>query len=170
LRATLQGGKIKLVPSLQPPAGQPLVVKWRVDKLSPDNVDGPVTFTLDPPTAMEGSKRHTLRFTAVRQLKGRFYSQQRYATAAPLRLDGLHLATNRTFDAVSGTETTASLNPFGQHVFEAGTLSPIDRWTFELPMEDNPCLVSVSPTDVKQYDLSELADAALSLEYNVSDA
>jgi hypothetical protein len=57
-----------------------------------------------------------------------------------------------------------------QHVFGTETLSPTDRWTFELPMEDNPCLMSVSPTDVKQYDLSELADAALSLEYDVSDA
>jgi peptidoglycan hydrolase-like protein with peptidoglycan-binding domain len=169
LRATFEGGKIKVMPSLQSPAGQSLSVKWRVDNLSPDNGSGPVTFSLDPPTAMEGSRRHTLRFTAVRQLKGRFYSQQRYATAAPLRLDGLHLATNRTFDSASGAETTTSPNPFAQHVFGTETLSPTDRWTFELPMEDNPCLMSVSPTDVKQYDLSELADAALSLEYEVRD-
>jgi hypothetical protein len=32
----------------------------------------------------------------------------------------------------------------------------------------NPCLVGVSPADMKQYDLSELANAALSLEYNVA--
>ena len=170
LRTVLEDGKIKVMPSLQPPVDQSLSVKWRVDNLSPDNRSGPVTFSLDPPTALEGAKRHTLRFTAVRQLKGLFYSQQRHATAAPVRLDGLHLATNRTFDPTSGAETTTSPNPFTQHVFGSGTLSPIDRWTFELPMEDNPCLVSVSLTDVKQYDLSELADAALSLEYEVSDA
>ena len=71
----------------------------------------------------------------------RFYSQQRYCdpTPPPLTLKDLHLATNRTFD-VEGNETTLSLNAFSQYVFGGDvTLSPTDRWTFELPLDDNPC-------------------------------
>jgi hypothetical protein len=48
-------------------------------------------------------------------------------------------------------------------------LSPVDRWTFELPLDGNPSVVSVSSTDVKQHDLSELSDALLALEYQVRD-
>jgi hypothetical protein len=84
-------------------------------------------------------------------------------------MDGLHLATNRTFDATTGNETTATLNTFGQHVFGGKTLSPIDRWTLELPLDQNPCLVSVSSIDTKQPDLSDLADTLLPMEYQVKD-
>jgi hypothetical protein len=37
-------------------------------------------------------------------------------------------------------------------------------------MEDNPYLVSVSAADVKQYDLSELSDALLAIEYEIRDS
>ena len=79
------------------------------------------------------------------------------------------MATNRTFDVSNGTETTASLNTFGQHVFGGVTLSPNDRWTLELPLEENSSLVSVSSDDAKQQDMSELTDVFLALEYTVRD-
>ncbi|MEJ7608477.1 MAG: hypothetical protein WKF37_19955 [Bryobacteraceae bacterium] len=79
------------------------------------------------------------------------------------------MSSNRTFDLESGTETTTNLNGFGEHVFLGDTLAPTDRWTFELPMDDNPCTVSVSSSDIRQQDLSEVADAVLALEYEVRD-
>lgn len=81
----------------------------------------------------------------------------------------LLLATNRTFDLETGDETTTNLNAFGQRVFGTRILAPTDRWTLELPMDDNPALVSVSSADVKQHDLSELSNAMLALEYEVRD-
>lgn len=155
----------KLRPSLQPQPAEPLSVTWRIDNHEPDAGSDPVTFTLGP-------GRYVLRFSAIRPLKARFYSQQRYTPTAPLMLKGLHLATNRTFDVTTGAETTSNLNAFGQHVFgpsPSATLSPIDRWTLELPLEDNPCVVSVSSTDMKQHDLGELADVFLALEYKIKD-
>jgi PKD repeat protein len=162
LQATVSGGKITLQPSLQPLPGESLVVTWRIDNQEPDAGSDPVTFTLDP-------GRYVLRFSAIRPLTARFYSQQRYAPTTPLTLNGLHMATNRTFDVATGAETTTNLNAFGQHVFGPGTLSPTDRWTLELPLDDNPAVVSVSSTDVKQHDLSELADTFLALEYKIKD-
>ncbi|SLM49219.1 protein of unknown function [Nitrospira japonica] len=49
------------------------------------------------------------------------------------------------------------------------SLRPIDRWTLEFPLDDNPCLLSVSPGDSKQHDLGELADVFLILEYRVRE-
>ena len=154
LQTTLTGGKITLKPSIQPPLGESLFLIWRIDNQEPDTGSDPVTFTLDP-------GRYVFRFLAIRPLTARFYSQQRYTPTTTLPLKGLHLATNRTFDATTGAETTTGLNDFGQHVFGGRTFSPTDRWTFELPLDDNPCAVSVSSTDVKQHDLSELSDAVL---------
>jgi hypothetical protein len=168
-QAPIESGKLKFRPSPQVPSGESPSVTWRIDGVVTDSDPGPVTFTLDIPSASEGPKRHVLRFVAVRELTGRFYSQQRYLPAVSLPLKGLHLATNRTFDPATDAETTASLNTFGQHVFGPGTLSPTDRWTLELPFNVNPCAVSVSATDVQQYDLGELADAFLALEYQVRD-
>jgi hypothetical protein len=162
LQATVAAGKITLQPSIQPPPGESLAVTWRIDNQEPDADSDPVTFTLDP-------GRYVLRFSAIRPLTARFYSRQCYAPTTPLALKGLNLATNRTFDPATGSENTTNLNAFGQHVFGASTLSPIDRWTLELPLDDNLSVLSVSSTDVKQYDLSELADSFLTLEYKVKD-
>ncbi|HMU55356.1 MAG TPA: PKD domain-containing protein [Nitrospira sp.] len=169
LQATVAAGKVTLQPTLDVPSGESLVVAWRMDDVAPDSGSSPVTFTLDVPAA--GTKRrYVLRFSAIRPLKARFYSRQRYVPAVQLNAEGLHLATNRTFDVTTGNETTAGLNAFGQHVFAAGTtLSPIDRWTLEFPLDDNPCLLSVSPGDSKQHDLGELADVFLTLEYKVRE-
>jgi hypothetical protein len=160
LTATAVSGKVKLEPTLNVPGGETLAVTWRVDGRAPEADGNPPSFTLEP-------GRHILRFTAIRPLAARFYGHQRYDPTVAVPLDGLHVATNRTFDSTTGTENTASLNQFGQHVFGGRTLAPTDRWTLELPLEDNTCLVSVSNADARQYYLGELADMFLTLEYTI---
>jgi len=75
--------------------------------------------------------------------------------------------TNRTFDLATGAETTTSPNAFSTQLFGNGNvvLSPVDRWTLELPLAENPWFMSVSPTDIAEFDGGELADAILSLEF-----
>ncbi len=162
LQTSVASGKIILQPSLQTPSGETLSVTWNLDNRKPDAGSDPVTFSVDP-------GRYVLRFSAIRPLTARFYSQQRYAPTTPLPLNGLLLATNRTFDLDTEAETTANPNAFAQHVFGQGSIVPTDRWTLELPLDDNPSAVSVSSADVKQHDLGELADAVLALEYVVRD-
>ncbi|MEH2500486.1 hypothetical protein V1294_006965 [Bradyrhizobium sp. AZCC 1678] len=170
LQTSIDAGKLKLQPSAQVAAGEPPpFVTWRVDGVAADAAPGPVTFTLDIPPAGEAPKRHVLRFLAARQLQGRFYSRQRYVPNVNITVDGLRVASNRTFDPQTGEETTTALNAFGQHVFASGTLAPADTWTFDLPLDINPAVVSVSTADVLQYDLGELGDALLALEYPVHD-
>jgi hypothetical protein len=168
LQTTVADGKAKIRPSLQVPSGEALAASWRIDGVAPDKGSNPTTFTVDLPEAGK-TRRYVLRFTASRPLQARFYSQQRYVPMVLHVLDGLHLATNRTFDVTTGDEITTNLNPFGQHVFGGAALSPTDRWTLEFPPDENPCLVSVSSLDTKQHDLGELADAFLALEYKVKD-
>jgi hypothetical protein len=173
LSGTVEDGKLKLRPSLDGPAGESLSVRWSVGNRPPDEDSNPATFTLDLPIPSEGTKRYVLQFVAVRPLKGRVYSRQRYAPEVSIPLTGLHLTTNRTFEVVSETETTANRNAFTLHLFGTGqaplTLSPADRWTLELPISDNPATMSVSLNDVLQYDLSEFSDVLLVLEYGLRD-
>jgi hypothetical protein len=136
---------------------------WQIDNVKPDAGSDPVAFTLEP-------GRYVLRLAAIRPLIARFYSQQRFEPNTILPLQGLTLASNRTFDVTTGVETTTTLNDLGQHLFGSGALAPTDRWTFELQLEDNPFLLSVSSSEVKQHDLSELSDIVLALEYDVRDA
>lgn len=153
---TVVDGQVVLRPTLAAIA-EPLTAIWRVDGREPDVGGGPPTFTLRP-------GRHSIQLLAVRPLRARFHSRQRHLPDQIVPLDGLRLATNRTFDVATGTETTAALNAFGQHVFGGGPLSPFDRWTFELPLADNPCTLGVTGNDLPQADLSELSDVFLSLE------
>ncbi|HEX2269606.1 MAG TPA: hypothetical protein VHH35_08730 [Pyrinomonadaceae bacterium] len=162
IQATVAGGKIKLEPSLQVPAEETLSVVWRIDGQQADAGSDPVTFTVDP-------GRYVLRFSAIRPLTARFYSQQRFDPAAELEIKSLRLATNRVFDLETGAETTTTPNAFAQHIFRSDVLAPTDRWTLELPLDDNPSLLSVTSTDVKQIDLSDLSDVVLALEYEVRD-
>ena len=161
LQTSVAGGKITLTPSIQVPSGESLLARWQLDNVGPDAGSNPVTFTIAP-------GRYVLRLTAVRPLKCRFYSRQRHEPTELLTLDGLRIASNRTFD-VNGTENTASPNEFTEHVFDGQALSPIDRWTLELPLDENPCLVSVSPADVRGHELDELSDSLLALEYAARD-
>lgn len=162
LQTTVAGSEIKLVPSLQAPSGETLSVIWRIDNVRSDPGSNPLSFTLKP-------GRYVLRFIASRRLTVRFHSQQRFEPAQTFEIENLRLATNRTFDLDTGTETTTNLNAFGQHIFTANTLAPTDRWTLELPLDENDSLVTVSSNDLKQTDLSELSDVALAIEYTVQD-
>jgi hypothetical protein len=125
---------------------------------------GPVTLKLKPGT-------YVLDFLATRRLAARFYGKQRYLPASAMLLNRDRIATNRTFDVMTGAENTASLNAFSTQLFKNGsatvTLSPVDRWTLELPLADNPWFTTVSPSDVAEFDGGELADAILSLEFRV---
>lgn len=108
---------------------------------------------------------HVLTFVAIRDFTARVYAKQRYLPGEKLTLVHGGIATNRTFDAVSGNETTTTPNAFAVHVFGGRTISPVDRWTLELQVADNPFLASVSSADVAEVDASELADAVVSLEF-----
>lgn len=161
LPTTVVGGTVELRPALDSGTPEPLSVLWRMDGNRPEDDGGGPVFKIDP-------GRHELEVAATRPLTGRFYGRQRYLPTVDLPMDRTRLATNRTFDPVTGAETTAGLNAFGQHVFGAGdVLSPIDKWTFELPVDVNPALASVTPNDNAAVDLGELADALLALEYEV---
>jgi hypothetical protein len=113
---------------------------------------GPATLNLEPGT-------HVLDFLATRKLSARFYSKQRYLPAVPFILNRQRISTNRT-----------TPNDFTAQLFGNGniTISPTDRWTLELPLAENPWFTSVSPSDVAEFDGSELSDAVLSLEFSTS--
>jgi hypothetical protein len=162
VHTTLVDGKVRLKIFLEDVPGETFSAIFRIDNVKPDAGSDPITFTVDP-------GRYVLRFSAIRPLVARFYSQQRFDPTSTLEVTSLHLATNRTFDLETGDETTTNLNTFGQHVFGSDTLAPTNRWTLELLMNDNASLVSVSSADAKQHDLSELSDAVLALEYVVQD-
>jgi hypothetical protein len=119
---------------------------------------GPVTLNLKP-----GS--YVLHFLATRKLPARFYSRQRYLPMTPISLFHGRITTNQTFDLTTGANTTASPNPFTAQLFGYGTISPVDRWTLELPLADNPWFMTVSPADITEFDGSELVDAILGLEF-----
>jgi hypothetical protein len=162
LQTNVAGGEITLQPSLQVPSGELLIARWQMDHQEADAGSDPVTFTVAP-------GRYVLRLLAVRPLTCRFHSSQRHVPTEQLDLNGLRIVTNRTFDD-SGTETTATPNAFTSHVFDSGLLSPIDRWSLELPLDDNPCLVSVSQADARIHQMDELSDGFLALEYAVRNA
>ena len=162
LSATAEASGIRVVPSLSVSSGESLGVSWRIDGHAPELGTVPASFLLQP-------GRHVLQFSATRPLVARFFSQQRFDPVTPVQLDRLHVASNRTFDPDTGAENTVGLNPFGQHIFGSATLSPADRWTFQLPLDDNPSLVGVTGADTRGHDLGELSDVVLTLEYAVSD-
>jgi hypothetical protein len=145
-------------------ATDPVIAGWRVAKL-PSQKGNQVTFDLK-----EGD--YTLSFTAVRPLKGCVYSRQRFFPNAGFEFNGLSLSSNRRFDLdgneSTGTGTNPPANAFTTHLFDNAALSPIDEWTVEIPFSGNDFLRSVSATDVEQYDLSEIADVVLALEYETT--
>jgi hypothetical protein len=47
-------------------------------------------------------------------------------------------------------------------------LSPADEWTLELPADVNPCLRTISSSDVEQFGLPEIEDVVLVLEYDAT--
>jgi len=124
---------------------------------------------------------HVVTFTAVRKLRARIYSQQRFVSDRLLALDGLRISTNRVFE-LDGTETTGTgqndlPNALTEHLFPEDpsasqrlALSPADRWTLELSLDDNPFLRSVTANDNIQILLDDLEDAILILEYETGSS
>jgi hypothetical protein len=110
---------------------------------------------------------YVLDFLATRKLPARFYSKQRYLPTETIELYRGRISTNRTFDLTSGAENTTSANAFSTLLFGNGdvVISPVDRWTVELPVANNPWLTSVSSADIAEFDGGELADAILTLEF-----
>jgi Tc toxin complex TcA C-terminal TcB-binding domain len=96
---TLTGTSIDLIPTLDAPT-EPLTVIWRVDG-KPPAASG--AFALQP-------GRHVLQLLATRPLRARFYSQQRFEPSSSLTLDALRLATNRTFDVITGTRVRPAVD------------------------------------------------------------
>ena len=158
-------------------SGEEITVIWRVDQNPVERASAAEEklFELAP-------GRHVVSFTAVRMLKARIYSQQRFipvpASSTPLAFSGFSISTNRVF-ALDGTDTTgsgdnAAANALTEHLFPQDplrhqrlALSPVDRWTLELSPDDNPFLRSVTSSDNMQVALDEIEDAVLVLEYEI---
>ena len=158
LAATVEAGGIRIVPTLSVAS---LGVVWLLDRQRPDSSASPVSFLVQP-------GRHVVKFAATTLLTARFFGRQRFDPATAIQLDRLRVTTNRTFDSDTGSETTSALNTFAQHVFGTDILSPADRWTLELPLDDNPSLVAVTGNDLRQHDLGEIADVVLAMEYDTT--
>jgi hypothetical protein len=124
-----------------------------------------VTFDLQP-------GKYSLNFTAVRTLQTRAYCKQRFTPEKLLPMTSLTVTSNRTFDE-NGAQTTGTgdhppANPFTTQFFNGNALSPLDDWTLELLLADNPALRGVDFSDVETFDLAELQDAFLVLEYETN--
>ena len=162
----IPAGHTRIVGETNAATDDPVIVNWRVSDQAGFKGNS-ATFDLQ-------SGDHTLFFSAVRPLKARAYSTQRHVTEPVFDFGGLSLTSNRRFDQ-NGTEITGvTPNPqpnlVAKHLFGNGALSPVDEWTIELPLADNPFLRSVSATDVEQYDLAQIQDVVLALEYETTPA
>jgi hypothetical protein len=62
------------------------------------------------------------------------------------------------------------------HIFTETTTSPdfsselsaVNEWTLEFPLAENPFLGIVGTTDSKQFDVAEIQDVVLALEYETT--
>ena len=157
-------GHTRVVGTVNTPAADPVTATWRVGDQA--GIKGnSATFDLKPDD-------YTLFFTAVRRLKARVYCTQRHLTGPVFDFNGLSLASGRRFE-LDGSETTGvgdnpPASPVTTHLFGEETLSPVDEWTVELPLADNAFLRSVGTMDAEQYDLAEIEDVVLALEYETT--
>jgi hypothetical protein len=151
-------GKVRVVATGNFPSGNPATMIWRLTGHPIQK--GIAQFDLEP-----GS--YTLTFIAVRQLKAALYGRQRFDPNQRYDVSGLCLTSNRTFDS-SGSETTVTPNELTTKLLKPASLSPVDEWTFVLPLGENPCLRSVTQSDIEHFDAAELADLALTMEYETS--
>jgi hypothetical protein len=155
-------------------SNDPVVATWDIEKQ-----DTAETSTLRGDTAVFDLKPgdYTLTFTAVRQLKTRVKCSQLLFVDRMLNFDGLSLATNRRFDKdgteVTGVDENPQANAFVNYLYAEAfsssdfspELSPVNNFTVEFPMIDNPFLRTVGASDVEQFGLEEIEDVVLLLEY-----
>lgn len=137
---------------------------WRVGDSSAEGTSA--TFALKP-------GHYTLDFAAVRKLNFRAYGTQRYVKElAPLPLQGLSATSNRTFDEngneTNGTGTHPGRNELAKRLFCDGAISPEDNWSFELIPQEILGVPAGTAIDAEELDLSEIQDAVLSVEYDVT--
>lgn len=157
-------GQTRVVGTVNTSAGDPVIASWRVDEQKGQKGNS-ATFDLEPGD-------YTLLFSAVRLVKACVYSNQRYLVGPPFDFNGLSLASNRRFDLdgneITGTGDNPPANPFTKQIFDSEVLSPVDQWMLEISLADNAFLQTVSPTDVEQFDLGEIQDVVLALEYETT--
>jgi hypothetical protein len=150
-----------------------IIAVWRVDQ-NPSQKGAEILLEIPP-------GKHTVSFTALRKIRARIHSQQRFVPDQQLEFNGLSVSTNRVFD-LDGTESTGSggndsPNALTEHLFprdpvsdQPTPLSPVDDWTLELTVDDNPFLRSVTSSDVVELELDDIADAVLILEFEADIA
>ena len=160
----LEPGRTRIAAVMTAPADDLVTGIWKLDDELSHRGDR-VSFDLMPGD-------YTLEFRAIRTLQARVYSKRRFAPDQALSMELLTLTSNRRFDA-AGQETTGvspnpPANPFTQHLFTGGALSPVDDWVIELPLAQNPWLRAASLNGQKEYDLGDVQDAILALEYEAS--
>ena len=139
---------------------------WRVGDVSAEG--NSATFTLKP-------GNYILDFAAVRKLNFKAYGAQRYVNGLPpLPLQGLNATTNRTFNPNgnetngTGTPPLPARNELAKRLFDKGTISPEDDWTFELIPEEILGLPAGTAIGAEELDLSEIQDVVLSMEYETT--
>jgi hypothetical protein len=158
-------GHVRVVAELVQPVGETLAARWRLGNGAVLRGDS-VSFDLKPGA-------YTLSFSARRALQGRVYGRQRFLPEQVLTMPDLGLASNRRFaadgDEITGTPPHPAANPLTSQLFLPGTeISPADGWILEFSPADNPCLRSVSSSDIQQLALGEVQDAILALEFETS--
>jgi peptidoglycan hydrolase-like protein with peptidoglycan-binding domain len=139
---------------------------WRVGDLTAEG--NTATFKLKP-------GNYTLDFVAVRKLSFRAYGAQRFfGGAVPLPLRGFSAMTNRTFDGNgnekngTGTPPLPARNELAKRLFDKGTISPEDDWTFELIPEEILGVPAGTLVAGEELDLADIQDVALTMEYDVA--
>jgi hypothetical protein len=118
---------------------------------------------------------YILDFAAVRKLNFKAYGAQRYVNdLAPLPLQGFSATTNRTFDKNgketngTGTPPLPARNALAKRLFDKGAIAPEDDWTFELIPQEILGLPAGTAIGAEEPDLSEIQDAVLSMEYEIT--
>jgi hypothetical protein len=154
--APLANGKVPVTVAL-PSGTTGVALDCAIGDMRERSSGSPITFELPV-----GS--HVLTFSAMRDLSARVYSDYRHLPDVPIAVQRGIVATNRAFDA-DGNEITVNRNTFAQHVFGDGELSPVDRWSAELPVAENQWFASASLDDDVAFDATEIADVLLALEF-----
>lgn len=160
-RAGAPAGQTRVVAEMRP-GGVTAGATWRLAGRRAVSSGDSVSLDLAPGD-------YSLTFTAVRELATRFYCRQRYLPGTVVAIDGLRTASNRRFDDAGVEIDLAGRNALANHLFGGnGIASPVDVWSLELPIADNPFFASADVSDNQEIDLG-LRDVLLTLEYETLD-